>query len=79
MSSDFEMAAKYEEVLTSIRDEYFVVADRNVPQTWLANEKVRNLIRRSMRKRKRRRKSDLKCDTTRVIKNATSKFCSYLK
>ena len=39
-----ETAAKYEEVLISIRNEYFIVMTRDDPQHWVPNEKAIKLI-----------------------------------
>ena len=48
VADDRETAVKYEEVLISIRDEYFIVMARDDPQHWLPNEKARNLLQEKL-------------------------------
>lgn len=45
VTDDRDTATKYEQVLLSIRDEYFDVVSRDDPEHWLPNKKARKLIK----------------------------------
>lgn len=51
---DRDTAAKYEQVLLSIRSEYFDVITQDDPQHWIPNEEARKLTREKMAKDKKK-------------------------
>ena len=56
VAPDPETAVKYERVLLSIQEEYFVVQSRDDPQYWIPNEKASKLIKEKVARDKKKAK-----------------------